>query len=564
MSKLTDSQLKMLLLGSNLISYDKLNLAEKESKAKDKPLLDILPELGFVSSEQLGRIVASALKYNYINLSKEKIDKKVLNLIPEVFALARGVVAFDQIKEGIKVGMIYPEDLDTIHFLQKRLGQDIIPFFITKQDLYNALAKYKGSIEKEFKTYIEKYQNREFTTDEGEDAIIKMFDMLIEYSYQNKASDVHIEPYEEKTVVRFRIDGVLHDILELPKDLYELILTRIKILSKIRTDEHLKAQDGKFRFETKSESIDIRVSILPITNGEKTVMRLLTSQRTQFGLGDLGLSEFNLKKLLKAINNPHGMILVTGPTGSGKTTTIYGVMKILNKREVNIASIEDPVEYAIEGVNQVQVNTKSGLTFANGLRSILRQDPDIIMVGEIRDNETASIAVNSALTGHLVLSTLHTNNAATTLPRLLDMDIEPFLVASTVNIAIAQRLVRQICYKCRVSYTITDEELNIIKSEPTIGKILKDEGFEDLTKIRFYKGIGCDSCGNTGFKGRLGIFEALEMTEKMRAEVVSRVSSDRLQEAAKEEGMTTMLHDGVIKVFKGVTTLMEVFRVTRE
>lgn len=562
--KLSDSQLKMLLLGSNMISYDKLNLAEQEAKSKNKSLLEMLPMLGFVSSDQLGRIVASALKYNYVNLKKEKIDRKVLNLIPEVVAYSRGIIAFGETPDEIKLGMTDPEDIESLHLVEKRSGKRVAPYFITREDLENAITKYRGSIEKDFKAMIEKFQAKTLTEEENDKIIIKLVDMLFEYSYQNKASDIHIEPYEKKTVIRFRIDGVLHDVLEIPKDLYALILSRIKILSKIRTDEHQKAQDGKLRYEAKLENVDIRVSILPTTDGEKTVMRLLTSKKTQFGLGDLGLSDYNLKKLLNAIKNPHGMILVTGPTGSGKTTTIYGVMKLLNKREVNIASIEDPVEYNIEGVNQIQVNQKAGLTFATGLRAILRQDPDIIMVGEIRDDETANIAVNSALTGHLVLSTLHTNNAATTLPRLLDMGIEPFLVASTVNIAVAQRLVRQICSKCRISYKITEEELNIIKVDSVIKEIFKAEGFADLSRIRFYKGKGCEACSNTGFSGRIGIFEVLEMTESIRKYVVEQASSDRLQEEAKKEGMQTMLHDGIIKIFKGLTTLMEVYRVTRE
>lgn len=562
--KLNDSQLKMLLLGSNLLSYDKLKTAEEEAKKKGISLLDILPVMGFVSSEQLGRIVASELKYNYVNLKNEKIDREVLTLIPELVAYNRGIIAFNRISEGIKLGMLNPDDIESIHLIEKKTGENVLPYYITRQDLESALAKYRGSIEKEFKNLLDRLNDDSLNMEEKDKVVIKVVDLLLQYSYQNKSSDVHLEPQEDKVVVRLRIDGVLHDVLEMKKDLYELALSRIKILSKLRTDEHLKAQDGKMRFDTEIENIDIRVSILPITNGEKTVLRLLTSQKTQFGLADLGLSERNLKKVLHAIGNPHGMILVTGPTGSGKTTSVYGVMKLLNKREVNIASIEDPVEYNINGVNQIQVNEKAGLTFAKGLRSILRQDPDIIMIGEIRDNETAGIAINSALTGHLVLSTLHTNDAATTLPRLLDMDIEPFLVASTVNIAIAQRLVRQICAKCRVSYKITDEEKKLINSEPNILNFIKAEGFSNLDTIRFYKGLGCDACSNTGFKGRLGIFEVLEMSETIRSMVVKRFSSDDINAQAKKEGMVTMMHDGIIKVFMGVTTLMEVFRVTRE
>ncbi|PLX27058.1 hypothetical protein C0583_04920 [Candidatus Parcubacteria bacterium] len=563
--KLSDSQLKMLLLGSSLITYDKLNIAEHEAKEKNISLLETLPILGFISSDRLGRIVASELKYNYINLSKEEINKEALSLIPEKVAKHKGILAFGYTDRGIKLGMTDPDDIEAIQLVEKKTQKKVIPFYITRQDLEQTLSKHKGSIEKEFKQLLKKIHDVENNIEEKDRIVIKLVDSLLYLSYQQKVSDIHLEPHEDEVFVRFRIDGVLKDILKMEKSTYELMLARIKILSRIRTDDHLKAQDGKLKFETDIEDIDIRVSVLPITNGEKVVMRILSSQRTKFGLADLGLSEENLKILLKLITNPHGMILVTGPTGSGKTTSIYGVMKLLNKREVNVASIEDPVEYNIDGVNQIQVNEKAGLTFASGLRSILRQDPDIIMIGEIRDEETADIAVNSALTGHLVLSTLHTNNAATTLPRLLDMNIEPFLVASTVNVAIAQRLVRANCVKCRTSYRLTEEEINIIKSEPNIMKIIQEEGFsEELEKIRLYKGVGCDACSHTGFKGRIGIFELLVLDEEIRRLIVNRASSDDLQEAAIKAGMTSMLHDGIIKAFKGTTTLMEVFRVTRE
>lgn len=563
--KLSDSQLKMLLLGSNLIAYDKLSLAEQEAKRRKVSLLDVLPGMGLLSSEQLGRIVADALKYNFVSLKREKIDKKILNLLPEVFARTNGVVVYAKTDHGFRVAMLDPEDIDIIHVIEKRVGDKVLPFFMMNDDLGYALSKYDtSSAEEEFAKIVKSFKDSNLSSEEKDGMIIRAFDVLMQYAYQNKTSDLHIEPFEEKVVVRFRMDGVLHDVLEMSKELYDLILSRLKILSKMRTDEHRKAQDGKFKFDVGIEVVDVRVSVLPITNGEKTVMRILSSQRTQFGLDDLGLSEYNIKKVMNSIRSPHGMILITGPTGSGKTTTVYGVMKILNRREVNIASIEDPVEYAIEGVNQIQVDGKADLTFANGLRAILRQDPDIVMIGEIRDEETAGIAVNSALTGHLVLSTLHTNNAATTLPRLLDMNIESFLVASTVNIVIAQRLVRKICEKCRSSYKATEEEKKIINNDSSIMNIIKGEGFENLDDIRFYKGSGCEACGNTGFSGRMAITEVLEMSENIKNMIIQHASSDEIQNQAKKEGMNTMLHDGVIKVFKGITTLMEVYRVTRE
>jgi len=560
--QLTNNQLKILLLGSNLIPYDKLEGAVKEADEKKLSLLDYLPSTNLVTSEQLGRIVADELKISFVNLREEKLDEKFLNLVPERMARSKGVVVFE-IKDHIaKLGMVDPGDLETMHLVQKKINKKIVPYYITKQDLEYALAKYKGSVQDKFKKILLKIKSKNISSADKDKLTVEIVDMILEYGYQSKASDIHIEPFINEIMVRFRIDGILHDVLNVPKNLLELILARIKIMSKMRTDEHRSAQDGKIKFKTALENLDVRVSILPVSEGEKVVMRLLSSKNRNYGLTDLGLSDVNLKTINSTIKNPHGMILVTGPTGSGKTTTVYGVLKILNKREVNISSIEDPVEYNVEGVNQIQVNNKTNLTFANGLRAILRQDPDIIMIGEIRDEETANIAVNSALTGHLVLSTLHTNDAATTLPRFLEMGIEPFLVASTVNVAIAQRLVRRICRKCIASYKITQEEIKIIDRNQHLQELIKIEGYDDYRNLRIYKGMGCPVCGNTGFSGRLGVFEVLEMTEKIRELVIERASSDAILAAAKENGMTTMMHDGVRKIFKGDTTLMEVIRVT--
>jgi type IV pilus assembly protein PilB len=561
--KLTNNQLKMLLLGANLITYDRLALAEKEATEEMVPLIDYLPQTDMVSSEQLGRVIADALKYKFVNLKEENIDDNIINFIPELMARSKGVIVFAKTEEGVKVGMTDPDDIETIHLIEKKVGQRVLPYYITKQDLNSTLSKYQGSIQKEFDSILEKLRNKSIAEEERDTTIIKVVDILLQYGHQNKASDIHIEPYTDKIVVRFRIDGVLHDVLDIPKTLLDFITSRIKILSKMRTDEHRAAQDGKFRFKSNQEDVDMRVSIVPVSEGEKIVMRILSAQSRRFSLVDLGLNEAGLAKMQKAINNPHGMVLVTGPTGSGKTTSLYAVLKILNHREVNIASIEDPVEYHIEGVNQIQVDTKTNLTFAKGLRAILRQDPDIIMIGEIRDEETANIAINSALTGHLVLSTLHTNDAPTALPRLLDMGIEPFLVSSTVNVVIAQRLVRQICLKCITSYKLSEEDIRLIKNDEHIMEILDAEGYSDLSKIRFYKGNGCKVCNFTGFSGRIGIFEILEMTEEIRQLVVKRASSDEIIRTARKQGMTSMLSDGVEKVFRGRTTLMEIMRVTR-
>ena len=387
--------------------------------------------------------------------------------------------------------------------------------------------------------------------------VSKIVDTLVQYAYQNKASDIHIEPKDNASTIRFRIDGVLHEVLSIPLELHEKITSRIKVMSKLRTDEHMSAQDGKLNVALQMENLDIRVSIVPIVKGEKIVLRLLSSNSRQFSLQDLGMDEEDLQKVQKAYKRPNGMVLATGPTGSGKTTTIYSILKIINSKEVNIATIEDPVEYDIEGINQIQVNPKTNLTFSSGLRAILRQDPDVIFVGEIRDQDTAGIAVNSAMTGHLVLSTLHTNDAVTTLPRLTDMGIEPFLVASTVNVIIAQRLVRKICSDCRVSEEIKREQLIDMISEEKIKKY-----FGENAQIRVYEGKGCEYCHNSGYVGRVGIFEVLEITDELKKLIAQKSSSGELKSVAITLGMETMFENGLRKVAQGLTTLEELYRVT--
>ena len=356
----------------------------------------------------------------------------------------------------------------------------------------------------------------------------------------------------------------MHQVFESARELLDLIVMRIKVLARMRTDEHRAAQDGKFQFQEAGQQVDVRVSIVPVTSGENVVLRLLSAEARQLGLSDLGFSETDLVKVKQALAYPHGMLLVTGPTGSGKTTTIYELLKTINTPTIHIATIEDPVEYDIEGVSQIQVNPKTNLTFAKGLRAIVRQDPDVIMVGEIRDEETAGIAINSAMTGHLVLSTLHANDTATTLPRLLDMGIQAFLAASTVNLVIAQRLVRKICEKCRASYQLTQEELSIIKAEPSLLAEFKKRVGEDFAKADLYHGAGCPACAQTGFKGRVGIFEVLAMDDNIKKIILASKSREEILSAAVAGGMTTILADGVAKALAGKTTLAEVLRVTRE
>ncbi len=386
-------------------------------------------------------------------------------------------------------------------------------------------------------------------------SIIRLVDALIIHAFESKASDIHIDPQEDKVRIRLRIDGVLHDAFILPKEIQSEIISRIKVLSGLRTDEHQAAQDGRFKIPVKDIGyIDIRVSIAPTYYGENAVLRIL-SERTQLNLDQLGFSERDLKVVKSAVKKPYGMILATGPTGSGKTTTLYSIIKELNTDEISIITVEDPIEYSIKGIDQIQVNSKTGITFAQGLRSILRQDPNIIMVGEIRDEETAGIAVNAALTGHLMLSTIHTNDAATTLPRLLDMGIEPFLISSTVNIAIGQRLVRRLCSECRVKKVLNDAEFK------SLTEVIRPEV---LGKNRdFYESKGCQKCED-GYEGRFGVYEVLEVTDNIRELIVKRANSNIIAEAAKKEGMTTMLEDGFKKALAGITTIEEILRIVHE
>ena len=388
-------------------------------------------------------------------------------------------------------------------------------------------------------------------------SIINLIDHFIRYASQVNASDIHIDPLVNKIRVRFRIDGVLEDAHPLPSNIHGEIISRIKILSGLRTDEHHTAQDGRFRsLVPDNGSVDVRVSIVPTYHGENAVLRLLSSNAENFTLETLGFGEVEIRKILHAIKKTSGMILVTGPTGSGKTTTLYTLIKMLNSKDISIVTIEDPVEYAVDGIEQIQVNHRTGLTFANGLRSILRQDPNVIMVGEIRDTETASIAVNTALTGHLLLTTLHTNDVGSTLPRLLDMKIEPFLVSSTVSIVIGQRLVRKICMKCREEKQLSEQEYsNLLQNVSE--KVLKGNK-------RFFFGRGCEDCAGSGYKGRIVIHEVLVADEEIREAILRKASSTEMKQIAIRNGMTTMIEDGFQKALLGITTVEEVLRVTHE
>jgi len=554
-----NEQLFNYLKDLNVIEPKILQSAYEEIALTGRSFYKILTDRELISDENLGKIISDIFGVPLVDLTNIKVDIDALKVIPEIVAKKQKILAFAHDKKGLKVAMADPTNTEIKDFIAKKVGTPVLVYYATEHDIEDAFKYYNKEIEKTFDDILGNYVKTATAQTNKEVSVSKIVDTLVEYAYQNKASDMHIEPFEERSLVRFRVDGVLHDILSLPRNLHDQIITRIKVLSKLRTDEHLSAQDGKMQSELEREVLDIRVSIVPIVEGEKAVLRLLSSKSRQFSLQELGMRDIDLEKVRKAFTKPTGMVLSTGPTGSGKTTTIYAILKIVNSRDVNIATIEDPVEYDIEGINQIQVNNKTNLTFANGLRSILRQDPNIIFVGEIRDEETADIAVNSALTGHLVLSTLHTNDAPTTLPRLIDMHIEPFLVSSTVNAIIAQRLVRKICQSCKVSVEIKTKDLL-----PALGKDVVKKYFGNSSEvIRLYEGKGCDVCHNTGFLGRIGVFEVLEMTADIKELINNKADSDTIKEQAIKDGMLTMFDDGMTKVEQGLTTIEEVLRVTK-
>lgn len=542
------------LTDNNFITKEQLNEAADLANRKKIPLEQALVENNAISDEHLGQLIASQNNWKFINLKKEIVDNNILRRIPEEIARYQKVIAFKKSDTGIEVALNNPDNSILIHLLAKKLGQNLNVHYATVNDIASHFKLYKSDIGKEFEDIVSIKEKRI----KNYSSTIQIVNMLLTRGYEKNASDIHINPTENETTIRFRIDGVMHDIISIPREIHDSLISRIKVMAHLRTDEHQVPQDGKLRYELNGEKVDIRVSIVPTTKGENVVMRLLSEKSRQYALDELGLSNKDYIKLSKAIKKPWGMILSTGPTGSGKTTMLYSILKILNKSEVNIATIEDPVEYNIDEITQIQVNPKTKLTFGEGLKSIVRQDPDIIMVGEIRDRETADIAVNSAMTGHLVLSTLHTNDAATTLPRILDMGIEPFLIASTVNIAIGQRLVRKICIKCIQSFETKIEDLKEKVPVDIAEKIMKNKD-----TIMTYEGKGCELCNHTGYHGRTGVFEILEIDSDIKKLIMQNADADEVKNKAVEKGMTTMFDDALDKALNGIITIEELFRVIK-
>lgn len=577
-------QLMAFLQDSGLVSSVDLEGFFKISQEKKQDLGELLIKEGKISEDDLRRLQAYILGVPFVNLEKEKIDFKILSYIPEPIARSYNVVSFKKFGDTLEVAMLDPQNLGAIDFIKKKLNLKVLPRLTTASSIQHALQQYHKSLKAEFQDIItkESAEIKAVASEEGVDInpedlkkmaedlpVVRIVDTLLQHAILQSASDIHIEPMEKSVLVRYRIDGILHNTMELPKDISDAISARIKILSNLRLDEKRMPQDGRFKIETQGEKVSFRVSVLPIYNGEKIVMRLLKENAQGFSLDALGFHDEQLEVVHKAIKRPHGMILATGPTGCGKTTTLYTILDILNTAEVNISTIEDPIEYQIPGVNQTQVRPDIGFSFATGLRSLVRQDPDIIMVGEIRDNETASLAVNAALTGHLVLSTLHTNSAAGAIPRLLDMKVEAFLLASTINVIIAQRLVRRLCPN-KKQYKFEQKEIDALGEEVDLKRmldILKEakaikpsQGWKDIV---FYRPVSSPDFPD-GYKGRIGVHEVLQVTETIKELIIRNATSDQIEQQAKKEGMFTMFEDGVLKVAQGVTSVEEIFRVTRE
>lgn len=553
--KISDAQLHTLILNSHIATDTELSEMQKYAQSTSSTFAEALIQKNVITDEQLGKLIAQFASVPFINLTSVTIPDEVYRIVPDKFAKLHKLMPFARDTAGVKVAMLNPTDTRIIAALEKKTGKKIFAYYATERDLHNALQLHKRDVQEEFTDMMKQYKT------EGDAPVTAIVDLLLHTAVDETASDVHIEPQEADSLVRYRIDGILHDMLHFSKSMHQQVVSRIKVMANLRTDEHSSPQDGKMRIIHEGQPVDIRISIIPMIEGEKIVMRLLVTHFKFFSFTDLGMNEEAINKITSALHRSYGMILSTGPTGSGKTTSIYAMLQILNVREKNITTIEDPVEYRIEGINQIQVNAKTNLTFANGLRSILRQDPNIVFVGEIRDAETAGIAINAALTGHLVVSTLHTNDAATSLPRMTDMHVEPFLVASSVSLIVAQRLVRKICEYCRVSTVMTEEELRKSLPASVIAKHYIPVG--ENREIRVYKGQGCKNCRNTGYSGRVGVFEILEVSKEIRKLITERKDADIIAQQAIAEGMITMLDDGLLKVSKGVTTIEEIFRVTK-
>jgi type IV pilus assembly protein PilB len=580
----TKKQVEDLLVKKGLISVGELKQIQEKSARTSEPFLTLLINDGYISNEELTKAIAQVTKVPYVNLLNARIDPEVLGLLPQEIAARYMAVPLGEMQGRLVVAMLDAGNVQAVDFLANRIGRSLKVFLASEEGINNVLRQYQVDVSKDVAEALDRptkdNPNNTALTTEGENIqtlvqdspISKALTSILDYAAKNRASDIHIEPLEDKLKIRARIDGVLKEIMVLPKATEPPLVSRIKILSNLKIDEHRIPQDGQFTIKVDKKAIDLRIAISPVVWGEQVVIRLLDKTGTSLKLEEMGYSGRTLRTILQGIKHANGMVLTSGPTGSGKTTSMYALVQEIKSDEINIVTLEDPVEYKIAGVNQIQVNTDVGLTFASGLRSILRQDPDVVMVGEIRDKETAALAVQAALTGHLVLSTLHTNSAAGILPRLLDFDIEPFLIASTVRTVIGQRLVRIIDGEPE-AYNASALEVGAINT--TIGNLLpkvkgdktiiEDLGYGDLparseNAYTLYKGKANPN-NPSGYKGRMGLYEAFNVNEEIQNLIIKRATSAEIQNMAQKQGMITMRQDGYFKALTGKTTLSEINRV---
>lgn len=573
-----------VLVKLNLLSRQQLDQVKIESVRSGRELDDTIIAMNLLKKEEVVKATAISIGVPYVDLSSVKVDQNILKNITKELAKKYMAVPFGFSGNMLNVAMANPNNIQIIEFIERKSGFRVNPYMASKENIQRIIDQYQD-LTSEVKEALKSVDitpasvitpgQEEKIGDLMQDApVTRAVNTILEYAAKSRASDIHVEPWENSLKIRYRIDGILRETMSLPVHIQAALVSRIKILSNLKIDEHRIPQDGRFDVNVEGHEIDIRVAISPTVHGEKVVMRLLDKSGGIIDLSELGIKGRAFRLIEEGIKRPHGMVLSTGPTGSGKTTTLYAVLTKLNKPEVNIITLEDPVEYQVPGVNQIQVNNAVGLTFASGLRSILRQDPNVVMVGEIRDSETADLAVQSALTGHTVLSTLHTNSASGVLPRLLDMDIEPFLIASTVSTVIGQRLVRRLCEKCKEKYSATPVLMDAIKK--TLEGILpKDEtakealGYKNIPffnakEFTLYKAKGCAECNDTGYLGRTGIFEVFGMNQKIEALVISNATTSKIQDEAISQGMITMRQDGFLKALEGVTTIEEVIAKAAE
>jgi len=592
----TERKIEQVIAQQNILSPQQLEQAKLDAIQQNKSLLQLLVDTQRIKDEDATRIMAMGTNTPFVDLSKVTIPNNVLAIIPREVAESFMSVAFGVVDGKLNVATIDPQNLQAIDFLSRKTGYPINAYMAPKSQIEHWINSYTSDLSEQVEQALGEEEQEE-TDKLNEDVkrlektdpskigtivqdapITRALNTIFEYAINSQASDIHIEPREKSVKIRFRIDGMLQEIMTLPKTTEAALVSRIKILSNLKIDEHRIPQDGQAQYRTKGKVVDMRIAIAPISYGEQIVIRLLDKSEGILDIDSLGFRGRSARILKEAIKKPYGMILSTGPTGSGKSTTLYAVIQTIKSGKINIVTLEDPVEYKMDGINQMQVNNAVGLTFANGLRSILRQDPNVIMVGEIRDHETADLAVQSSLTGHLVLSTLHTNSAAGVLPRLLDMGIEPFLIASTINAVMGQRLVRKVCEKCRKAFPASEAAVKMInnlvghllpKTTEESKKLGEQLGYDNLpiasqNAYTLYKGEGCTDCTD-GYKGRIGIYEIFEMTENMEKLLLSQnTTSTVVQQEAQKEGMLTMQQDGIMKALIGVTTLEEVSRVSTD